>query len=916
VLLGRRAECEVLDALVADVLAGRGRALVLRGEAGVGKSALLEYVVEKAAGWHLARADGVESEMQLPYAALHQLCAPMLDHVEALPGPQREALKTVFGLSTGPAPDGFLVGLGVLTLVSEVLEERSLLCVVDDAQWLDEASARTLAFVSRRLQAERVGVVFAARESGDVLSGLPEIEVRGLRNGDARALLDSAVRVVIDARVRDRIIAETRGNPLALLELPRGLSVTELASGVGVLGEGALSGQIEESFLRRLGGLPDETRELLLVAAAEPLGDPQLIWEATEGLGIDGPAAAVAAEAEGLLTIGYRVAFRHPLVRSAVYRRATPSKRRAAHRALGNATDAGLAPDWRAWHLAAAAAGPDEAVAAELERSAERAQARGGLAAAAAFLQRSVELTGDRSRRADRALAAAQASLYAGAFDAASTLLSTAEADARTELQLARVDFLRAQIAFASNDFTSAPSLLLKAARRLEPLDASLARETYRDAFLALTFSGRLTTGVDPAEIAEAATRVAPPSDSPSGVQLLVSGWASLLTAGHAEATPILGRALEAVLHGSLTEEEAPRWLWLAAHTSHAVWNFEAWEALSARNLADVRRTGAFALLPVALTMDFAVRVFAGDFSRAAAAVAEIDAVAKATAVPILPYAAVVLAAWRGHENDSKFVETTTEEAIQSGEGQWLTAVNWANAVLQNGRGRYAEAFRAAVAACEDSDALGGVSMWALPELIEAASRCGQEQAAVDALQRLLKSTTVSGTDWGLGIEARSRALLGEGPQAEELYLTAIDRLRRAGVRVEAARAQLLYGEWLRRENRRDEARAQLRAAHKLLAEIGMESFAERARRELRTTGEKVRKLRIEARDELTFQEVQIATLAGDGHSNSEIGAALFISPRTVEWHLGKVFAKLGIGSRKELQDAMRRYTRAPSLTS
>ena len=483
-LLDRERERAALDGLLADLRLGRGGALVVRGEAGVGKSALLEYVAGAAAGMRVAQAGGVESEMELAFASVHLLCAPLLDRLESLPAPQRDALGTAFGLREGAAPDRFLVGLAVLTLLAEVAEDRPLLCVVDDAQWLDQASAQVLAFAARRLLAEPVGLIFAAREPGEQFRGLPGLEVRGLPDQHARALLDSAVRVRLDEQVWDRIVAETNGNPLALLELPRGLSRTQLAGGFGLVGAQAVPARIEQGFRKRLEALPADTRSLMLVAAAEPAGDPVLVLRAAGRLGI-AASAAEAASADGLLEIGTRVRFRHPLVRSAVYSSVSVPERRAAHQALAEATDRGRDPDRRAWHLAAAAPGPDEQVAAELERSAGRAQARGGMAAAAAFLQRAVELTAEPGPRSARALAAAQASLQAGAFDAAAELLATAAAGSLDELQQARASLLRGQLAFASSMGSDAPALLLKAARQLEPLDAALARQTYLDAWTA-----------------------------------------------------------------------------------------------------------------------------------------------------------------------------------------------------------------------------------------------------------------------------------------------------------------------------------------------------------------------------------------------------------------------------------------------
>ncbi len=477
-LLGRATECVLLDELVSAIRRGEGRSLVLRGEAGIGKTALLQYLIAAASDLIIVRAVGVESEMELPYASLHQLCAPLLGRLPRLPEPQRQALETVFGLSSGAAPDRFLVGLAMLSLLSDVAEERALLCVLDDAQWLDQASALTLTFVARRLQADPVGIVFSTREPGEELRNLPQHHVKGLVNGDARALLGSAVMFKLDGQVRDRIVAETRGNPLALLELPQGLTATQLAGGFGLLDAQGLSSRIEESFVRRLVPLPEDTRLLLLAAAAEPAGDPLLLWRAAERLDLP-RAAAGAAETDGLLEISGRVTFRHPLVRSAVYRSAKAEQRRAVHLALAEATDKEADPDRRAWHLASAALGPDEEVASELVRSAGRAQARGGLAAAAAFLERSVSLSADPTRRAERALAAAQVSLGAGASDAAQALLAVAETGPLDQVQRARGELLRAQLAFVSSHGSDAPALLLKAAKRLETLDVQLARETY-----------------------------------------------------------------------------------------------------------------------------------------------------------------------------------------------------------------------------------------------------------------------------------------------------------------------------------------------------------------------------------------------------------------------------------------------------
>jgi DNA-binding CsgD family transcriptional regulator len=903
-LLGRASECAVLDGLIGDIRGGESRSLVLRGEAGIGKTALLEYLVESAPDLKIVRAVGVESEMELAYASLHQLCAPLLDRLERLPAPQRQALEIVFGLSAGAAPDRFLVGVGVLSLFSEVAEERPLLCVVDDAQWLDQTSALTLAFVARRLLAEPVGLVFAAREPGGELQHVSELEVHGVRDGDARALLSSAVRFMLDEPVRDRIIAETRGNPLALLELPRGLTATQLAGGFGTLPAHALTGRIEESFVRQLETLSDDAQRLLLVAAAEPVGDPLLLWRAAEQLGI-GPAAADAAEAEGLLAIGERVTFRHPLVRSAVYRSAAVQERRAAHLALAEATDPDSDPDRRAWHLAAAAAGPDEPVALELERSAGRAQARGGLSAAAAFLQRSVALSADPAQRVRRALAAAQASLHAGAFDAALGLLATAETGALDELQIAQVELLRGEIAFASSMGSVAPPMLLKAAKRLARLDIELARETYLDAWGAALFAGRLATSGDLLEVSRAARSAPPPPGPLRPSDLLLDSLATLITEGAAASAPMLRRATSAFLDEPSPAQENFRWGWMSTIPSNVLWDEDSWCAINARQVQEARDAGALARLPIDLTAWAILVAWRGDLGAAAAAIAEAEAVTRATGSRLAPYAALLLAALRGREGDAATViESVIRDAGAGGQGIGVQWAEWVNAILFNGLGGYERALASAQRATEETPQLF-ISAWALPELIEAAVRSGKTELAAGALELLAEVTATAGTDWGLGIAARSGALLSDGETAERLYREAIERLGRTRLRPELARAHLLYGEWLRRENRRVDAREQLRTAYDMLVGIGMEAFAKRTRIELLATGGKVRKRTVDTRDDLTHQERQIARLARDGLSNPEIGSRLFLSPRTVEWHLRKVFAKLGVHSRRELANAL-----------
>jgi DNA-binding CsgD family transcriptional regulator len=842
---------------------------------------------------------GVEAEMELPFAGIHQLCAPMLDQLDALPQAQRDALSVAIGVASGDVPDRFLVGLAVLGLLSAAAEKRPLLCLVEDAHWLDAASGMILGFVARRLQAESVAIVVAVREPNarHDFDGLPELPLGGLAEDDARALLMRALPGRLDDRVRDRIIAETRGNPLALVDLPRSMSAAELAGGFELLAGTDLPRHLEERYLKRAAELPEATQRLLLLAAAEPMGDATLVWRAAEGLGVERSALAPAEDAQ-LVEVGARVRFRHPLVRSAVYRAAPLAERRAAHRALAEATDPDADPDRRAWHRAHAAVGVDEEVAVELERSAERARARGGAAAAAAFLARAVELTPDPGERGKRALAAAQAKVDAAAADAALELLATAELAPLDELQRARLERLRAEIAFARTRGSDAPGQLLHAARRLEPLDAALARETHLEAIAAALFAGRLAKpGLR--EVAEAAQAAPPAPQPPRATDLLLDGLATTFTEGHAAGLPPLRRALEAFRDMEGLAPGEVRWQWLACRLAQDLWDDELWDVLATRGLSVARETGALSALPIAATYRASLHIHTGEFGAASSLIEEADSIISATDMAPLKYASLTLAAWRGNEADGvDLFEAGRLEATARGEGRALGIMEWAKALLSNGRGRYVDALAAAQRGCEH-DEVG--SERALVELIEAGVRSGATDAASDALARLSERTQASGTDWALGIEAGSRALLSDGQDAEPLYREAVERLERTRGVLHLARARLQYGEWLRRENRRVDAREQLRIAHEVFSDVGAEGFAERARHELAATGETARKRTEEARGVLTPQEAHIARLAKDGLSNPEIGAQLFISPRTVQYHLRKVFLKLDITSRNQL---------------
>ena len=897
----RISERDAIDRLVANVREGESAVLVIRGEAGIGKTTLLRHAVDHAAGFRVVQVTGAEAEMELPFAGVHQLCMPVLDRLDALPQPQRDALSVALGLASGDVPERFLVGLAVLSLLSAAAEERPLLCLVEDAQWLDTTSGMILGFVARRLLAESVAIVVAVREpsSRRDFDGLPDLLLYGLAEEDAHTLLMRAVQGRLDDRIRDRIVAETRGNPLALLDLPRSMNAAELAGGFGLLPPTDLTRHLEDHYLRLTGDLPEATQRLLLLAAAEPMGDATLVWRAAHRLGVEQSALAPAEDAQ-LIEIRARVRFRHPLVRSAVYRAAASTERRAAHQALALETDPDIDPDRLAWHRAHAAVGVDETVAAALEHSADRAQARGGVAAAAAFLAQAAELTPDSAERGRRALAAADAKFDAGASDAALELLATAELAPLGELQRARLERLRAEIAFERTRGSEAPRLLLDAARRLEPLDAAMARETHLEAMAAALFAGRLGGAPDVREVAEAAQAAPPAPQPPRAIDLLLDGLATRFTAGYPAGVPPLRKALDAFRHVDGLTAGDVRWLWLACRLALDLWDEELWHVLATRGVRIARDTGALMLLPGMANFLAAFNVHAGRFDDAVVLIDEVDAITQATGIPPLKYGAGTLAAWRGDREELQAVADNELPSVMArGEGLSLALLLSTTALLHNGHGRYGDALAAAEQACEHEDVIAYGS--SLVELIEAGARVGRPDAAALALDRLSERTQASGTDWALGIEAASRALLTEGQDAEPLYREAVERLSDSSGVVHLARARLLYGEWLRRENRRADAREQLRAAHATFSEIGAEGFAERARHELLVTGETVRRRTDDARGVLTPQEAHIARLARDGLSNADIGAQLFISPRTVQYHLRKIFLKLEITSRNQL---------------
>ena len=906
-LVGRDAECGAVDQLLQRVRDGASGSLVIRGEPGIGKSAILDYAAAAAAGFLVIQVTGIESEMEVAFAALQQVCAPLTRHLGQLPPPQAEALRVALGLSSSAPPDRFLAGLGVLSLAAEAAAAQPVLCVVDDAQWIDRTSLQALAFAARRLYGESVAMIFAARASVVVpdLAGLPEVVLAGLPDPDARAVLATVVLGRLDERVRDRIVAEAAGNPLALLEFSREVTAAgDLAGGFGVSPwmVRPLADRVAERFLARVVTLPAATRRLLLLAAAEPLGDPGLLKRAGDGLGMS-IADLAPAEAEGLVRLGAQVTFRHPLVRSAIYRSAPVADRQAAHAALADATDAARDIDRKVWHRAHATFGPDEGVADELERSAGRAQARGGPAAAAAFLGRAAALTADPRRRARLLLASAESKYDAIARQEAADMVTAIDAGQLDELARARLERLSARTVLTARAGAAAPELLLRAARRLEPLSAVLARDTYLDAFAAAMIVGPSALGDSWPELARSALAAARSWGSAEADGLLLRGLALQVTEGYAAAVPTLRQAVREFLAVPVPAGDTSAAFWLACRTAMNLWDDASWHQLAGRMVRSARDGGALTASPLGALV--APTLLTGDFAGAASLIEETDMITTLTREAVSMHGPMALAAWQGRDPRSAVPAHALagKPGAAADGGTAGTISSYTTALYYNGLGRYQDALRAANLAIQYS-AMLGFGLWALPELVEAAARSGEHGVAVAALAQLRATTGPSGTDWALGIEARCRALAlasGSDPAAEAHYTESIDRLGRTRIAAHLARSRLLYGEWLRRGKRRIDARAQLRTASEMFAAMGADAFAARADRELAASGERVRKRDLKPVLDLTPQEAQIARLASEGQSNPAIAAQLFISPRTVEYHLHKIFTKLDITARGQL---------------
>jgi len=904
-LYGRQAECENLARLVDGVRSGSSAVLVVHGEPGTGKTALLDLAAGLDTSLQVIRAAGTESETELAFGGLHRLCGTMLDLLGRLPGPQREALEIAFGMRAGTGPDRFLVGVAVLGLLAESAAGHPLICVIDEAHWLDQPSRQALGFAARRLTSEPLLVLCAATEPITELVGLPTMSLGGLRDADARNLLAATVRGPIDDRVRDQILAEARGIPGALLGLLREVSPSQLAGGFGL--PDVLSCSASEPLFADLSELPAETRQLLLLAAADPTGDPGLLWRAAAHQGISSEAAVPAAEA-GLITFGSRVVFRDHAVRSTAYRAARLRQRRSAHSALAQATHPRSDPDRRAWHQARALTELDEDVADALERAAGRARARGGLPAAAAFLERAATATPDAVRRAERSLAAASAMLEAGETSAAAKLLDLAETDTLDDHRQARADLVRARLAFTADRGGEAPQLLLDAARQLSRFDRSQSGIAYLDAIRAALSAGSLAPpGATMADVANAAREGSPATDLGEPYGALLAGLVASFSGEFAEGAVLLRRAISGAC-GEMTTPAELGLLPLACAGALHLWDVRAGDALASRYVTLARADGALSDLPSALSALSCMRLLTGDLAAADSLAAEAQTIAEGTGVRATPYGALGVAALRGPEDPAlALINSMGQDAARRGEGLGVAAAKWSAAVLHNGLGKYAQALSAA----EDAISHAGpaaVAGWPMAELVEAAARSGQHGRAEGVMRILSRIAMAAGTDWALGVNARSKALLSD---REDLYRAAIDHLGRSCALVDLARAHLLYGEWLRRENRRADAREHLHRAEEMLATMGAAGFAARARRELLATGETVRRRTPGTDRDLTPQEMQVAMHARDGRTNKEIGAELFLSARTVEWHLHKVCAKLGITSRRQLRDALPDLVRA-----
>ena len=905
-LRNRTREIGAIDSLLERARSNAGGALVLRGEPGVGLTALLDYGADEVRDMWVLRVAGVEAEAHVAYGALHRLLAPDVwwRHHMHLPLAQRFALEQAFGLEV-PGNDerpaelnALLVGLGTLSLLARAAEERPVLCAVDDVEQLDEHSASALALVARRLGADRVAMLFARREPSDArdfFGDLDELVVGGLDVVDARALIDAVYGHRLDSDVRERILAETDGNPRAIVELP---SVFPAPS-VSLFGEPLpLAKRFEQHFVTTLSNLSKNAQETVLLASLLHDGSTTLFWSASALLGLPSDAYREAEDA-GLLRIGTRVVLCGSLLRSAVYSSATPEDRRRVHLALAGAAAAAGDSVQSVWHRAAASSAPDEELAAALVVAGIELRRRGDTTTSATLLQRASAVTPDPAMRAVRLLDAASAWLAAGSPGRSSALLAETTPLPLTDLDRALAAKLRAQAAQMLGQGADSAALLLRAARDIAGHDAPLGREALLEALEAAIYHGRFGSG-GPVRQAAVATLELSTDEPVTAPDLLLRGLALLFAEGHESGAPTLRRAVEALEAG-----DDLRWLTLGGLAALELWDDAALAAIVAAGSEPVAVSRAS---PLGVSLGYLAgldHVVAGRFTKAGHWYGDMQALAEAVRDPAIAGVAdagtLMMWAWRGESGGDgrALIDRCARDAMASEQGRYYALTRYALAVHENGLGRYEEALIASEDAVEDRGLY--LAGFALPELIEAAVRSDEREVAADALAELTSRTLASGTSWALGMLARSRALLAEDDAAAALYQEAIERLVACRAAPQLARAHLLYGEWLRRRRRRRDARDHLRRAQGMFVAMSADGFAARAGGELQAAGERSRIREPEATETLTAQESRIASLVAAASSNPQIAAQLFLSPRTVEYHLHKIYRKLGVTSRVEL---------------
>jgi DNA-binding CsgD family transcriptional regulator len=908
-IVGREVECKEIDLLLTDVRSGTSGALVLRGEAGMGKTTLLDYALSSATGMHTVRVAGMQSENEFSFGALHRLLVPFMDRIESLPARQREAIWTAFGVAAGPAPDRFLVGLAALTVLAEAARERPLICIVDDAHWIDRESLDVLGLIARRLFAERVVMLFAARVSSAAvvtvgpppLEGVRALDILGLDEQAARQLITALVPCPVDPAVALKIAEGTGGCPLAVREVVSGLRRDQLSGHQPLPDPLTVGSALERHFLCQVELLPTDTQTALLLVAAESSRDPFLLRRACAALSVDIRALEPAREAE-LLAPSYEVTFRHPLIRSAVYNGAHVEKRRAAHLALAEATDGVLHPEARAWHLSRATSGPDEGTAVLLAQCAAKARSRGRYSEAAALWARTAELTAEPAEAARSLLEAAEAYFVGGAVEASEDALTRAEQDLATPLLRAQALRLDAQLkTFVAPSET--PSLLLNVATAFEALDIGLARDTYAEALAACVVSAQMTSLTTPKDIAVAALNAPSRHDGdPTIEDLLLDAFATRFAFGYVDAVPAYRRCVE-----WLCAEDSPhasRWAVFGSKAAEELWDPVGYRVMLQRMERTQRQRGELDALRVTANRLGDYEMWIGQFALADAyhsETAELAAALGEDSEGWLRNKAELLA-WQGRETEARAVATQILQHPSDvpSVGVVVNSALLGLAVLNIAKGQYREALAYARQLFNIDPITHGNHC--LREVVEAGARAGDTEIACRALERLEERGQASGTPWALGLVARSRALIAHDALAEEHFREGLEYLASTPIVTEQARTHLLYGEWLRRQGRRTDARSQLQNAYALFADMGADTFAQRAARELGATGARARKRSPDSSSTLTPQELRIARLAASGATSKEIAAELFLSPRTIDAHLRSVFSKVGITSRRQLR--------------